>query len=191
MCCHHQHSPDSKSFFKIGLGIIGSLVIIGAGYGYWNNLQAANAELSKYSPEDIAKERPIRAEHIHGRVGHIGESIPFLPKDQPQPKISVSQTSYDFGTIGPRDIVKQTFILRNAGEGTLTISNAYTTCGCTTADFSASAIPPGKVALITVTFDAGFHDTRGQTVQRGIIIENNDPNQSQVEIWVTASIRQS
>jgi hypothetical protein len=50
-------------------------------------------------------------------------------------------------------------------------------------------IPPGKVVLVTLRFDAGFHDTAGQTVRRGIIIENNDPDRSSAEIWVQASVR--
>lgn len=195
MCCSHhephQHRSEQKPFLKIGLGIVGSLLLIAGGYGYWNNLQTAKAVLLKYSTEDIAKDKPLRAEHVHAMAGHIGGKIPFLPKDQPQPKILVSQTLYDFGSVGPKDIVKQTFVIRNTGQGSLTISNAYTTCGCTTADFSSSVIPPGKVALVTVIFDAGFHDTRGQTVRRGIIIENNDPNQSKVEIWIKADVRQS
>ena len=191
MCCSHHHKSEQKSFLKIGLGILGSLLLIGAGYGYWNNLQTAKAALFKYSPQDVVKDRPLRAEHSHAMAGHIGGKISFLPKDQPQPEIAVSETLYDFGTIGPKDVVKQTFAIRNTGKGILTISNAYTTCGCTTADFSSSVIPAGKVALVTVTFDAGFHDTRGQAVRRGIIIENNDPNQSKVEIWIKANVRQS
>jgi len=192
MCCSHHHKSEQKPFLKVGLGILGSLLLIGAGYGYWNNLQTAKAALFKYSPQDVVKDRPLRAEHSHAMAGHIGGGkISFLPKDQPQPEIAVSETLYDFGTIGPKDVVKQTFAIRNTGKGILTISNAYTTCGCTTADFSSSVIPAGKVALVTVTFDAGFHDTRGQAVRRGVIIENNDPNQSKVEIWIKAKVRQS
>ena len=37
-------------------------------------------------------------------------------------------------------------------------------------------IPPGKISLMTLTLDAGFHDVAGKTVRRGITIENNDPN---------------
>ncbi|NLF66213.1 MAG: DUF1573 domain-containing protein [Chloroflexi bacterium] len=70
----------------------------------------------------------------------------------------------------------------------MTISRAYTTCGCTTAEFSASVIPPGKAATVKVIFDAGFHDAAGQTVRRGVIMENNDPDQSQEEIWVQAAV---
>jgi len=42
--------------------------------------------------------------------------------------------------------------------------------------------------VISVRFDAGFHDTRGQTVSRGIIIENNDRGNSKAEVWVKASV---
>jgi hypothetical protein len=40
-----------------------------------------------------------------------------------------------------------------------------------------------------MNFDAGFHDARGQTVRRGIIIENNDPTNPQIELWAQASVR--
>src|SRR5690606_38916554 len=98
------------------------------------------------------------------------------------------ESFYDFGRIGPQEVVEQTFVIRNEGQAPLTISRAYTTCGCTTAAFSASIIPPGKVATVRVIFDAGYHDAAGQTVRRGIIIENNDPDQSQTEIWVQAAV---
>lgn len=193
MCCGHHKSSGQfskeKSLQKIGLGIVGALVVVAGVYGYWSDRPTAKAALSKYSSEQVAKDKPIRAEHLH--VMGIETPIPFLPKGQPQPSIAVSETAYDFGSIGPKDIVKQTFLIRNTGKAPLTIGRAYTTCGCTTADFSASVIPPGKLALVTVTFDAGYHDTRGQTVRRGVIVENNDPNQSKVEIWVTASVRQN
>jgi hypothetical protein len=79
----------------------------------------------------------------------------------------------------------------NLGDAPLTISRAYTTCGCTTAEFTSTVIPPGKVVIMTLYLDAGFHDVTGQTVRRGVIIENNDPNNSQVEIWTTATVRNS
>jgi hypothetical protein len=103
----------------------------------------------------------------------------------------VPEKSYNLGLVGPYDVVEEEFIIRNTGEAPLTISRAYTTCGCTTAEISASVIPPGKVATVKLIFDAGFHDTAGQTVRRGLIIENNDPQRSQMEIWVQASVRSS
>ncbi|MDT8304545.1 MAG: DUF1573 domain-containing protein [Anaerolineae bacterium] len=160
------------------------LVLLGAGIYLYvqqdQDVQAAGA----YTTADVANEAPIVAGHEMGE----GPPIPFLPSGEPQPNIVVPETRYDFGRIGPKDIVEKTFIVRNDGEAPLTISRAYTTCGCTTAEFSASVIPPGKVATVKVVFDAGFHDTAGQTVRRGIIIENNDPDQSQAEIWVQAAV---
>ena len=94
------------------------------------------------------------------------------------------------GSIGPTDVVTYDFVITNMGEAPLTINRAYTTCGCTTASFTATVIPPGKVSLITMRMDAGYHDVRGQTVRRGIIIENNDLETPQVEIWAEASVRQ-
>ena len=75
------------------------------------------------------------------------------------------------------------------GEGPLLIRRAYTTCGCTVADFTSSEIPPGKVALMKLYFDTGFHDMRGATVRRGVIIETNDPNQPEQEIWIQATVK--
>lgn len=138
-----------------------------------------------YNPADVAHELPILAVHDMGE----GVAIPFLPRSQPQPTIQLSERFYSFGAIGPRDVVEREFVIRNTGDAPLTISRAYTTCGCTIAEISASVIPPGKVATVRLVFDAGFHDAAGQTVRRGLIIESNDPNQSQAEIWVQATVR--
>lgn len=161
------------------------LILLAIAYIYWGSGGRTTAPVFAYGPDDVARERPFIAGHEMGD----GPAIPFLPKDGPQPKIAISERLYQFGSIGPRDVVHHTFAIRNEGDAPLTISRAYTTCGCTRAEFSASVIPPGKVAEVTIVFDAGFHDSRGQTVSRGIIIENNDPQQSQAEIWVRASVR--
>ncbi len=132
----------------------------------------------------IATQAPFIATHDMGQ----GPAIPFLPASEPQPRIAISEARYDFGRIGARDVVERTFLLRNDGQSPLTISRAYTTCACTTAHFSASVIPPGQAATVKVIFDAGYHNSAGQTVQRGIIIENNDPSRPQVEFWFQAVV---
>jgi hypothetical protein len=175
-----QRRNNLLSFVVAALGVL----LLGAGvYLYVQQGQEAEAAID-YTAADVSHESPIVARHEMG----AGPPIPFLPAGEAQPGIVVPQTRYDFGRIGPQDVVERTFIVRNEGEAPLTISRAYTTCGCTVAEFSASVIPPGKVATVRIIFDAGFHDTAGQTVRRGIIIENNDPNQSQAEIWVQAAV---
>lgn len=167
-------------FWMVAAGV---LVVIGGAYFYLSNLSAGPATID-YAEEEVVRDKPFRA--IHEMEG--GAPIPFLPKDQPQPTIEVPEGVYNFGRIGPTSVVRYRFAVRNAGEAPLTISRAYTTCGCTTADFTARVIPPGKVALVTLIFNAGFHDARGQKVRRGLIIENNDPRRSNAEVWTMASV---
>ncbi len=180
-----KQSRRKNTIMAIILTIAVVMIAVGL-YAYMVDSQTAAAALD-YEPGDIVYGEPIHAIHEMGE----GPSIPFLQRDQAQPAIAVSEKSYDFGSIGPQDVVKRTFVIFNTGDAPLTISRAYTTCGCTTAEISARTIPPGKVASVTLTFDAGFHDTAGQTVRRGLIIENNDPRQSQAEIWIQAAVRNS
>lgn len=165
----------------------GTIVLLGGAFWYMNSSEPAAEAPIVYSADEIAHTRPFRA--IHEMGGSV--PIPFLPAGQPQPKIIVPSTYADFGVVGPRSIVKREFLVRNDGDAPLTISRAYTTCGCTVADFTARIVPPGKAALITLIFNAGFHDVRGQVVKRGIIIENNDRSSSRAEIWMRAAVARS
>jgi len=171
----------SVPFYWVAIGVL--LAGVGGYYLSINTNQNAQAEPS-YAEEDVARQQPFTAFHEMG----AGPSIPFPPADQPQPKIAIPSDYFNFGQIGARDIVQRKFVIRNDGDAPLTISRAYTTCGCTTAEFTARVIPPGKVAIATLVFNAGFHDTRGQTVDRGIIIENNDRRNSKAEIWTRATV---
>lgn len=165
------------------VALAGILLILAAAIPLLQQRQSA-AAAANFGDVDLADQGPFIAQHEMG----AGPPIPFLPTGGPQPAIVLPQTSYDFGRVGPTEVVEHTFVLRNDGDAPLTISRAYTTCGCATAEFSAGVIPPGQVATVKVVFDAGFHDTAGQTVRRGIIIENNDPNRSQAEFWVQATV---
>ena len=179
-----QKKSKNNSWLMLTLLVVG-VVLLGVGLvAYLSDSPSASAS-SEYSLEDVVQDQPILAVHEMEE----GPAIPFLPASQPQPKIQIPEKNFNFGMIGPQDVVEQEFIIRNVGDAPLTISRAYTTCGCTTAEISASVIPPGKVATIKLVFDAGFHDASGQTVRRGLIIENNDPQQSQAEVCVQASVR--
>lgn len=187
---YHTHRARPKQSTGPGLRfwlIIGGglLAVVVAAVGLLSSERAAAREGVQYDLADVATAEPFVAMHEMGD----GAPIPFLPKDGPQPKAVVPSTFYNFGKVGAIDIVERTFVIRNEGEAPLTISRAYTTCGCTTAEISSLTIPPGKLATVNVVFDAGFHaDAVGQTVRRGVILENNDPQHSQTEIWIEAAI---
>ncbi|NOZ28925.1 MAG: DUF1573 domain-containing protein [Chloroflexi bacterium] len=171
----------------IGGGLALLLIVVSA-YWAWGRTPAAgaSAEAVSYDPADVVYDDGLYGVH---EMEPSQTPIPFLPKDGPQPKLVIPQDFWDFGEVGPTDVVDHTFVLKNEGEAPLTISRIYTTCGCTTAELSARVIPPGKVALLRLIFDAGYHDVRGQTVRRGIIIENNDPNYSEAAVWSEAFVK--
>lgn len=170
----------------------GLTLIVGSGLYAFVAQRDANPALA-YRSEDIARDQPLHAVHEMDMPGmEMSKPIPFLPQDGPQPLIAIPATFYDFGSIGPTDVVQRDFVIVNRGQAPLTISRAYTSCDCTSADFTAAIIPPGKVSIVTIRFDAGFHpEAAGTTVQRTLIIQNNDPNNSQLEITIEAAVRKS
>jgi len=169
----------------LAMSVIG-VVLIGLSLFLVFNRPTVQAAVD-YNPEEVSHQKPLYA--IHEMEPFDPDSVPFLPEDRPQPAISIPKSFHDFGSVGPNEVVKQEFVIVNEGEAPLTISRAYTTCGCTTANFTGTVIPPGDVSVLTLRFDAGYHDTRGQTVRRGVVIENNDPNNPQMEVWAEASVR--
>ncbi len=138
-----------------------------------------------YDPEDVVYDEGLYGVH---EMEPSTTPIPFLPKDGPQPKLVIPHRTWDFGRVKPTEVVTHTFVLKNEGDAPLTIARIYTTCGCTTAELTARVIPPGKVALLRLIFDAGYHDVRGQRVRRGVIIESNDPKNSEASVWATAYV---
>jgi hypothetical protein len=178
-----QRQRRIKRILQIATLVTGLVLIVAAGYFIGKRLTTG----LDYEPGEVVYGKPLKA--VHEMAGANLSSINFLPKDGPQPKVVVSETFHDFEIIGSREVVQHEFLISNIGEASLTISRAYTTCGCTTANFTNTEIPPGKSIIMTLTLDAGVHDVRGQTVQRGVIIENNDPHNSQLEIWAQASVQ--
>ena len=176
-----------KGWDYLILGTAGLLIFSFLIYGalMWG---AANSKIF-YKPEDVVYGEKIRAVH----------SMSFYPSSQQnkiipvgsskKPEIRLSEKYYDFGNVNALQVLTRRFVIANLGQSPLVIIRAYTTCGCTIADFTATEIPPGKVALMTLQFDTGFHDMRGTTVRRGVIIETNDPDNPLQEIWIQASIR--
>ena len=174
------------SSVKLMIGSLIAILILGG--LILSNVAASQPadHLVEYDPSLVVYDQPLQAGHE--MTAPATGYIPFLPEGGPQPKIVIEQDYFDFKQVGATEVVKHEFVIANEGEAPLTISRAYTTCACTTADFTASVIPPGKIAIVTLTFDAGYHDARGQIVRRGLIIESNDPANPQTEIWTQANV---
>jgi hypothetical protein len=148
-----------------------------------------NSSKIQYTPDDIVYIKPLKAIHVtESTTSDSIKKIATTPSGS-YPEMVISERFYDFGTVKTSEVLERVFIIVNHGQTPLLILRAYTTCGCTVADFTSSEIPPGKVALMKLYFDTGFHDLRGTTVRRGVIMQTNDPAQPQQEIWIQATVR--
>jgi hypothetical protein len=150
--------------------------------------------------QQATQEEPVDlASVVYGQPMHLlpGQPSDFRPvlgaaasdPEANRPVLQIDKTFYDLGRIGPTQPVSQVIPIRNRGTGALRITWGYTTCGCTTADLSAVEIPPGKTALLTVTFNPAVHNLQGVTVRRGVILETNDPQHPQPEFWIQATVK--
>jgi len=70
------------------------------------------------------------------------------------PKVKLDKEVHDFGTITEGDMVETEFVVTNAGEVDLIISDAKGSCGCTVPQPPKDPIKPGASAPIQVSFDS-------------------------------------
>ena len=166
---------------------IGILLMVGL-VGYLVFTRSSHPAPS-YAPADVIYGNPL---HVVHQMSAMSSSTLEKTVENPsggQPQIEVPESFYDFGLVGPTQAVTRVFEIANRGAAPLVITGAHTTCACTTADLTATEVPPGKVVLVTVRFDAGVHELSGQTVRRGLILETNDPGYPIVEFWVQATVK--
>src|SRR5574340_11116 len=159
-----------------------ALFTAGAALG-WSLLGAPQ---QRFDSREVIFSQPMQIWHsqMHSRMA--GTVLP-TEEEGKYPNAVIPVRFYNFGSVKPTETVSRDFVIENRGSVPLKISSSYTTCGCTTAELSASIIPAGKSALVTVTFD-GRRSEVGTKVLRGVIFETNDPQHPQLEIWVQASV---
>lgn len=71
-----------------------------------------------------------------------------------KPTLEFKDTLHEFGTIHENEVVQYDFNFTNTGKGPLIISSAAGSCGCTVPEYPHDPIPPGKSAVMKVTFNS-------------------------------------
>ncbi|MBO7299805.1 MAG: DUF1573 domain-containing protein [Tidjanibacter sp.] len=80
-------------------------------------------------------------------------------------------TEWNFGEIDEvNGVVSHTFHYRNTSEGFVQIERVYSSCGCTSGEYSRRPLKPNGEGLFTVTFDPAG---RGGKVDKEIILTYN------------------
>ncbi len=110
--------------------------------------------------------------------------LPFLvpaicfAQVQGQPRLSLCEQDYDFGKIGPVQIVTHRFKASNQGSAPLEISRLEPSCGCTSTVVGQQTLAPGESTELEVSFNpAGQRGIVRKTVQ---VLSNDSAAPSQV-----------
>ncbi len=87
------------------------------------------------------------------------------------PRIFFAEPVHDFGKTNAGSVVKASFVFKNTGDETLTVSSVTGSCGCTTAGEWTREVAPEQTGKIPVQFtSAGF----GGPVAKTITVVSND-----------------
>ncbi len=100
------------------------------------------------------------------------------PKDKQNDSsnvIGVSNVKFDtmyhnFGNLNQGEQVAYSFKYKNIGTSDLVIKDAYSTCGCTVANYTKKAISPDESGYVEIIFDSAG---RRGVQYKNIIIEMN------------------
>jgi rhodanese-related sulfurtransferase len=100
------------------------------------------------------------------------------------PLISVDNPVYAV-TVQSGSLVSHSFVVTNVGDETLSISDVYTSCGCTTATLAKRDLAPGESVSVAATVDtAGFRGTMTRTIS----VTSNDPVNSTAVLQINVTI---
>lgn len=111
---------------------------------------------------------------------------PAEPPPGVSPRIYLSTTQWDFGTLWWGDRCQTEIEIRNVGHAPLEIRNIKTSCGCTAINPNKTRLEPGETDRIKLSYDT----------QKGVVdvaqtatIETNDPGQPAITLNIRGQVR--
>lgn len=105
-----------------------------------------------------------------------------------QPKLVLSQDSWDFGTLRHPQKTETKLTLTNAGDAVLQIEKVESSCGCTVAQPAKHTLAPGEATEMRIFFDS--KGRQGRAFSK-ITIHSNDPAHAEVAVPVTGLIERA
>ncbi len=163
-----------RRFDPIVLGIVGFTIIIIAGITLAFFLTGGKT-IKKYSPS--AANRPIA---------------------------EISETNFSFGKISVDDKVTKKITVNNSGTEPLIVSNTFTSCDCTFAQWQINGsesklfsmikekgwreeITAGSKAELSIIYEPKIMPVKGK-VERTVTFSTNDPQKQSIEIQFSAEV---
>lgn len=120
-------------------------------------------------------------------------SVEAQPVEPGQPRLFVADIAetnfvYDFGEIAADQAVERDFVIKNVGEGVLSISDVSASCGCTAAAVGDSELGAGEETTVRVSYDPRHNQEFGKFIQKQVRIKSNDPLVPLAEFTIQADV---
>jgi hypothetical protein len=171
--------------------LVGLLVLgLWVGMNWHKLMQPATSSRPAAVPTPGSASSPVQPPAATPQSSGQGQLLPAsasVPVGD-NPRLTLSEAYYNFGSIPPDKPVVRTFQVGNSGPRELVISEVTSNCGCTTAPISTKNIPPGGQAEIQVTYDPRVENDAGYKVVRYIDVKSNDPLAPTVRIVLEANV---
>ncbi|UUO07098.1 DUF1573 domain-containing protein [Blastopirellula sp. J2-11] len=107
---------------------------------------------------------------------------------QPQPKVEVERTEYNFGSMERFESSSHTFTIRNIGDAPLQLEVGDSSCSCTLAGIEESGVAPGEETHIKLEWTLKFKE--GPFRQSATIL-TNDPGRPEIQFVVEGIIQEA
>jgi len=102
------------------------------------------------------------------------------------PHLSFNADHYDFGKVDEGVQLKHSFTIKNTGGSSLTIHNAYSTCGCTVPKLEKHLLKPGESTSLQVIIDTAM---KQNVVTKTVFVNSNDPRHHRSTLYLTLDVR--
>jgi hypothetical protein len=87
------------------------------------------------------------------------------------PMITFDTRNYAFGKVVQGDLIRHDFVVSNAGNQTLNITDVHPSCGCTTAGTWPHELAPGKSGLIPIQINT---KNLSSAIKKTVTVTSND-----------------
>lgn len=102
------------------------------------------------------------------------------------PKLVAEEKSFDFGRMDPGSKGQHAFVIKNVGDGALTIKVKRTSCKCTVGGVEHNVVGPGESTHVLLEWNTGHTLV---DYQQTATIETNDPDNREIDLHVKGLIR--
>jgi hypothetical protein len=109
-----------------------------------------------------------------------------LPALAAAPKAVVDKPIIDVGKVRKGEPIRQEFVIRNAGDAPLEITEVKPSCGCTVAEYDA-VIAPGATGKVTAVVKT---DSFGGGIAKSVTVFTNDTDNPRLSLVVKALVRE-